>query len=182
VPETASFSRFEGVSGTPERIRTSDLRFRNGSCQSGIDGPTQPNAGQGNDLAPDHPDQLDPPKPTFGQGSGPQSGPHSGAPAELAAAVDLVLPPDLSRLTSIWPTLPDHVRAAIIAQAESYASGTGAPADAGRQAWLLLPEGTRASIIESIGIAMKKLLEEERREARFLEESMEHEESPVEEP
>ena len=85
------------------------------------------------------------------------------------------LPPDLTRLASIWPTLPDHIRAAIVAQAESYASGTGAPVDAGRQAWLLLPEETRASIIESIGKAMNSMRENEEREVRLLEESLEQE-------
>ncbi len=91
------------------------------------------------------------------------------------------LPRDLSRLASIWPTLPDHIRAAIVAQAESYGSGTGAPVDAGRQAWLLLPEETRASIIESIGNAMKDLLEKERRQDELLEKSMAPEEDHIEE-
>ena len=171
--------RAVGYDGASSEIRTRDLCITNGSCQSGITDPTQPNAGQGNDLAADHPDQLDPPKPTFGQGNGPQSGPHSEAPAELAAA-DSVLPPDLSRLASIWPTLPDHIRAAIMTQAEGYASGTRSDEDAGRQAWMLLPEETRASIIESIGKAMNSMRDNEEREVRLLEESVEHEARHIE--
>ena len=92
-----------------------------------------------------------------------------------------VLPPDLARLTSLWPTLPDHIRAAIVAQAEEYGSGTGTDRNAGRQAWMLLPEETRASIVESIGNAMKGMLETEEREVRTLEESLEHETRRVEE-
>ncbi len=169
------------LSGASSGIRTPDLCITNDSCHSGIDGPTQLNSGQINELAPDHPDQLDPPKPTSGHGSGPQSGPHSEALAELAESTGSVLRPDLARLASIWPTLPDHIRAALVAQAEEYARGTVTDVGAGRGALLLLPEEMRASIIESIETAMKDLLEKERRETRLLEESMEHEESRVEE-
>ena len=37
----------------------------------------------------------------------PTGGAESGAPAALA------LDPDLSRVVAAWPTLPDHIRAAI---------------------------------------------------------------------
>ena len=81
----------------------------------------------------------------------------------------------------MWPALPDHVRAAIMTQAEGYGGGTETDRSAGQKAWLMLPEKTRASLIESIGNAMKNMLETEEREVKLLEESMEHEAPRVEE-
>ena len=46
--------------------------------------------------------------------------------------------------------------------------------DADAQVWWLLPEETRASIIESIGKTMNSMLENEEREVRLLQGSLEH--------
>jgi len=163
------------MAGTPGGIRTHDLRFRKGVCGSGIGDPTQANAGHDNELAPDCADQADPSKPTCGHSSGPQSGPHSEAPTETTTSSCAALPPDLSRLISIWPTLPANIRAAILEVAEQHAGAAEPHGAMGRLAWLMLPEETRASIVESIGNAMKNLLEGEEREVKALNESMERE-------
>jgi hypothetical protein len=62
-----------------------------------------------------------------------------------------------------------------MAQAEGYGDGSETDMSAGRQAWLMLPEKTRVSLIESIGNAMKTTLETEEREVELLGNSMEDE-------
>ena len=91
------------------------------------------------------------------------------------------VPPDLSRLALIWPTLRDHVRAAIMTLAEKHGCAAETHDSAGQKAWLMLPEKTRASLIESIGNAMKNMIETEEREVKLLQESMEHEVPRIEE-
>jgi len=91
------------------------------------------------------------------------------------------LPPDLSRLVKLWPTLAGGVRAAIVEMAERGDVGSEPSDSPGRLAWQQLPEKTRASLVESIGNAMKNLLEGDEREVRALDESMERETQHVNE-
>ncbi len=130
-------------------------------------------------MTPDWVGQVDPPKPDSRQGSGPQSGPHCSEAQT-----------DLARLTFIWPDLSEATRGAIVTLAEASKASTvaglpipdapsalalPAPAQSGmaKRAWELLPEDTRASLIESINDAMKNMSADEKREAERFRESLE---------
>jgi len=113
--------------GASSGIRTQDLCITKEDRPYGIGSPMQDNAAKGNELAPEERYQPDPSEPTFGHTGGPQSGPHSGTPAEPSLPMDPGMPSDLAKIVDAWPDLPEHIRAAMRTLVESTSAPSGGP-------------------------------------------------------